>query len=386
MAESDFNTPGYDDIPTPQPAAPGAGASRYEEAEDGFLSKGAHEFDMSKNAGHDDEDEGPSETRESFSALRDSISQGRELKAREKEHSALVEHIEAGKEELTDRENILMNYQAIAGEQDAILAQKSQERQAAAQELSDVQARTKETEQALDRMRSYHSQQLKPLEKTLGQAKAAADQAKNDERSRKSELNSVESELRKAADEDIEIVQEKQRLILTAYNEAKARTESAKDVLKQADKSYNATKKQFDGEEAPLRKEIKQLKDRAKELKDMMASLDETISRVQDRRQYVENVYRNPDETAELRASIASDEASEKQMSAENEELRAQFEETKGRARKAKFMVIGIIAAIIVVIVLVIVLMPKGGNTSATTAPAANTSAQVTATDTSVEV
>ena len=390
MTESDFNytdpnqipdqIPGQ--IPEQPPEVALEGLPEIEEPGDDFLSRGAREFDMSKNAGLDEE-EVPSETRESFSALKESISQGRELKAREKEREALAEQIRNDREELADREDILINYTAIAGEQDAILAQKMQERQDATMELNDTVARTQNTEHELERMRSYHAQQLKPLEASLGQAKAAADQAKNDERSRKSELNAVESEIRKSEGGDVEIAQAKQRLIMSAYNEAKARTEGAKDVLKQAEKAYNNARKQFDSEETPIKKEIKQLKDRADDLKKEIESLDETISRVQTRRQYVEDVYRNPDETAELRASVASDEAAERQMGIENDQLREQLEETKSKAKKAKMMVIGIVAAIIVVIILVIVLIPKGGGGQP--APAAgNTSAPVeVVTDTS---
>ena len=83
MAEFDYNNPSSERNQG-QPFASGSlDLPEIEAPEDDFLSRGAREFDMSKNAGLDEE-EVPSETRESFSALRESISQGRELKAREK--------------------------------------------------------------------------------------------------------------------------------------------------------------------------------------------------------------------------------------------------------------------------------------------------------------
>ena len=128
MAESEFNSPDFEQVPSQTPSGEPPAAPEEAPAGEDFLSKGAREFDMSKNAGLDEEDDVPSEMSESFTALMDSISQGRELKAREKEHEALAEQIEADREELADRENILMNYAAIAGEQDSILAQRNQER------------------------------------------------------------------------------------------------------------------------------------------------------------------------------------------------------------------------------------------------------------------
>ena len=203
----------------------------------------------------------------SFLALKDSIGQGRELKAREKELDEFSEQLEIDREELADREDILANYQVIVTDQDNLIAQYTQQHDAKKAELAQVNAQLEETTEALNRMREYHDGQMDPFEKNLGRARAYADQAKNDERSRKSELNAAETELRRAeqSDDDTMAVARHEQ-VRDAYNEARTRSEAAKEALDQAQRAYDDAMAQVEQAETPLEHTIEDLEKQAEEL------------------------------------------------------------------------------------------------------------------------
>ena len=302
-------------------------------------------------------EQGMDEMQMSILALKDSIGQGRELKAREKEREELAEALELDHEELADRENILANYQSLVAEQDAIINQCTQEREARKAELSQTNAQLDETEEALDRMRAYHEQQLQPIEGELGRVKALADRAKNDERSRKSELNSAEAELRRADDSDPNTMAlALHRQAQEDYEQARKTSERAKEQLAEVQRSYDDAKSQIEQAEAPMQRSIEELNTRIEQLKETINDLGEKISVATKRRQYCDNVFRYPDETAKMRVEVESAEEAARQMDAENDALRARLETSKKKAMKAK-IAIGIIIAIVVVFIITLVVV-----------------------------
>lgn len=296
----------------------------------------------------------------SLVALKESINQGRELKARQKERDEFEQKLDADREELADREDILANYFAIAAEQDDIIDQTTQQREARKNELAQLVAQRQETEQSLQSMKDYHDAQLKPLETSLGRVKAAAEQAKNDERSRKSELNAAESEKRRAeGGDDAAMLTARLEVVQQAYDEAVTRSTQAKEDLERAQKKYDDLREQAAEAEAPLERSIEDLDQQIEELKESVNRLGETISAARKRRQYCDNVYQYPDETAKLRASVEADEETVRRMDEENEELANRLADSKARSRMAKFAIAGIIALIIVIIVVFVVVGGK---------------------------
>ena len=291
----------------------------------------------------------------SLIALKDSIGQGRELKARERERDSFGEKLVIDKEELADREDILANYFALVAEQDNIIDQATGERERLKTQLAQVTAQQEETSDALERMREYNDSQLEPVEAMLGRAKATAEQAKNDERSRKSELNAAESERRKAeGTDDAAMATAKYEVVQAAYEEASARSNAAKDALDQVQKRFDDLKSQIEQAEAPLERSIKDYTAQADDLKAQIGELAETISVARKRRQYCDTVYQYPDETAKLRASVEADEETFYQMDVENEELRDLLAESKERSKIAKIGIIGVIALILLIVILVV--------------------------------
>ena len=292
----------------------------------------------------------------SILALKDSIGQGRELKAREKEREELAEALAADHEELADRENILANYHALAAEQDDIIATSTAQREAKKAELAQIAAELSETEAALERMRAYHSEQLQPLETDLGRVRASAEQAKNDERSRKSELNAAEKELNRADDSDANTMAiARHQQSRAAYEDARRRSEAAKDQLANVQRAYDDAKAQADGAEEPLERKVEDLNARSSALKESMNRLSDDISAARKRRQYCDNVFQYPDETAKMRREVETAEIAARQMDAENATLREQYEQSKKKARAAKAAIATVIVIIIVFIVTFII-------------------------------
>ncbi len=290
----------------------------------------------------------------SFLALKDSIGQGRELKAREKELDEFSEQLEIDREELADREDILANYQVIVTDQDNLIAQYTQQHDAKKAELAQVNAQLEETTEALNRMREYHDGQMDPFEKNLGRARAYADQAKNDERSRKSELNAAETELRRAeqSDDDTMAVARHEQ-VRDAYNEARTRSEAAKEALDQAQRAYDDAMAQVEQAETPLEHTIEDLEKQAEELKESMGRLTEDISIARKRRQFCDSVYQYPEETAKMRDRVRADEQRMIELDAEAEDLRDRLSQSKEQSKKAK-LAIGIAIAVVIVIIILL--------------------------------
>lgn len=301
--------------------------------------------------------QGMDEMQMSILALKDSIGQGRELKEREKEREELAEALEADHIELADRENILANYQSIIAEQDALIAERTQRRDAAKAELSQLTMAVEQAQAELSAMREQHAAQLQPLETDLGRARAAADQAKNDERSRKSELNAAESELRKSGDSDANTMAVARHVqVKAAYDEARMRSEQAKEQLSQIQRAYDEAKQRSEQSQGPLERTIEDYENRMASLKESVSSLGEEISAALNRRQYCDTVYQFPDETAMMRSEIEQAEALARQMDAENDALREQLAESKQKARKAK-VAIGLVIVIVIVIIIAFIVV-----------------------------
>ena len=323
------------------------------DSEDDEFVEGEHGFDFGRASARENAGEAVAGVTSSFSALKNSIAQSRELKQREKELDALIDQLRADREELADREDILANYARLFNEQQIIIDDNAEIRAQKKAQLQESTELMQDTSGSLDRMKAYHDQQLQPLQTKLGRARATADQAKNDERSRKSELNAAEAEMRKADEGTADIAAAMHQQVAAAYAEAKARSESARDALKEIEHAYEVAKTRYDGEEAPLIKSIDELNERIAQIKDEIAELDEVIAEAQERRQFIDDVYHNPAETDELREAIIATEAKERQMGDENDQLRVELEQSKDQARKAK-LTIGIAIAVIIVILIVL--------------------------------
>ena len=371
MADRDFNIPLGPDTTQSNPVvtpemATGAGGAPYL-ADDGvpldLPPVDAEQDDIARFLSGESEAEAESQMegmQMSFAALRDSMSQGRELKARERDREELEERLVADREELADRENILANYRQLVYEQDAIISQNTQQRDMHKNELAQITAELEEASEALDRMREYHDGQLEPLETTLGRARANAERAKNDERSRKGELSAAEKEASKAEGGDVTVAAAKVKVFEEAYDEAVARSNSAKEYLDQAQKAYDDLRQQVEQAEAPLERSIDDMNAKIDELKASIDRLGETISVARKRRQYCDSVYQYPDETAKLRSAVEADEQLARQMDAETDELRDQLAESKQKAKTAKIAIGAIIAVIVIIIVVIVYVVSHG--------------------------
>ena len=349
------------------PAAQGYPGQGFEASEDAEIAYAGYN-DQAEDGGEyhaggisDDEASslGMDDVQMSFLALKDSIGQGRELKAREKELDEFAQQLDADREELADREDILANYTVMVSDLDNVIAQHSQQRDARKAELAEVTAKLDETTEALNRMRDYHDGQMEPFETNLGRARAYADQAKNDERSRKSELSAAESELKRAeTGDDTNMANARLEQVKIAFDEARSRSETAKEQLDQAQRAYDDAMAQVEQAEAPLEHSIEDLEKQSNELKESINRLGEDISIARKRRQYCDSVYQYPEETAKLRERVRSDEQKMLELDAEADDLRERLSQSKEQSKKAK-IAIGIVIAIIIILIVVVFVVTR---------------------------
>lgn len=354
-AADPFAEPAY-----PQTATDPQGEVAYAGFNDQRYEELAEKYDIGGLSDEEANAQGIDDVQMSFLALKDSIGQGRELKAREKELDEFANQLDDDREELRDREDILANYQVMVTDLDNVIAQHTEQRDSRKAELAQVTAQLDETTEALERMREYHDGQMDPFEKNLGRARAYADQAKNDERSRKSELSAAESELKRSnANDDTTMAAARHEQVAAAYDEARARSEAAKEQLDQAQKAYDDAIAQVEQAEAPLERQIEDLQKQADELKDSINRLGDEISVQRKRRQYCDTVYQYPEETAKLREAVRSDEQKMLQLDAEADDLRDRLAQSKEQSKKAKIAIGVIIAIIVIAIVLAVVLLNR---------------------------
>ncbi len=287
----------------------------------------------------------------SFAALRSSIGQSRELKARERELEEFRTQLRLDREELADRQSILNDYESLVAQQDKIIREATEIREEDKAELAAIAQEIEDTEAELAELQEYHNQQMQPLETELGRAKASVEQAKNDERSRKSELNAAETELRRAGTGgDATMLQAKVDQIHEAYEKAKDISAQAADILKEVQRIYDDAADQIQQTEGPLERSIQDLEQHEADLKERIADLGEDISVARKRRQYCDAVYQYPDETAKLQRTVEEDDAELKAMEEDYRELEGLLAQSKANARKAK-VAIGLVIAIIVIFV-----------------------------------
>ena len=355
----DYSAPAYADT-RDVVASQGDAQGGFSDASTAVQVDGDSADDEYRPGGYTDEEaaaQGMDEMQMSILALKDSIGQGRELKEREKEREELAEALKADHLELSDREAILSNYHELVAAQDAIIADCTQRRDAAKAELAQLTMSLEQTQAQLESVREQHAAQMQPIESDLGRARAAADQAKNDERSRKSELNAAESELRKASDSEANTMAvARHQQVKAAYDEARARSEQAKEYLAQVQKAYDDAKRRSEQASGPLERNIADMKNRMEAIKKDIEDLGEKLSAATNRRQYCDTVYQYPDETAKMRAEVEQAEALARQMDAENEALRSQYTQSKKKATKAK-IAIGVVIVIIIVIIVAFVVV-----------------------------
>lgn len=293
----------------------------------------------------------------SFAALRSSFGQSRELKARQREIDELADQLRLDREELADREDIIANYEALVAEQDRIIEEASALREEDKAELSAIAHDIEAAEDELAEMREYHNRQMQPLETELGRARAGAEQAKNDERSRKSELNAAEAELRKAASaSDATMLQAKVDQFREAYDKACDISAEAQDILAEVKRIYDDAVNEVESREGPLERSIDDMEHREEELKESIAQLGDEMSAARKRRQYCEAVYQYPEETEKLRRTVAADEDALDEMQLDYDDLSALLARTKADARKAKVM-LGLVVAVIAILAIALVVV-----------------------------
>lgn len=296
----------------------------------------------------------------SFAALRDSIGQSRELKARERELDEFSEQLRLDSQELADREDILEHYESLVAEQDRLIREATEIREQDKAELAAVAQDIEDIDRELAEMREFHNSKMQPLESELGRARASAEQAKNDERSRKSELNAAEAELRKGASSpDAVMLQARVDQFSDAYDRARSVAAEAQDILDEVKRIYDDAVSEVESREKPLEHSIRDLEEREAQLKESIAQLGDEISIARKRRQYCDSVYSYPDETRKLRQNVEADEATLQDMQLDYDELSDLLAQTKAHARKAKAaLILGAIAVVAIVCLIVFVVRP----------------------------
>ena len=146
--------------------------------------------------------------------------------------------------------------------------------------------------------------------------------------------------------------------VQASYDEARVRSEQAKEQLAEAQRAYDDAKQRSEQAQGPLERNIADMNARMESLKGRINSLGEELSAARNRRQYCDNVYQYPNETALMRSEVEQAEALARQMDAKNDELREQLAISKQKALKAK---IAIAAVAVIIIVIIIAFIVVGG-------------------------
>lgn len=299
------------------------------------------------------------EYKRSFSALKDSVVQGHDIRKRSKELERFRAQIAADRVTHADMLDILDDYDGIVAEQRSLLDTLRAEyaSKSAAEATANTELRA--ANEQLAALKKAHESELAAIKADHDSKVAAADASHE---AAKEARKGVQSRLDAARKEDPDASANAilERELEAARGEEKRTKDTLSTVKSNARKAYRSEKQAREAAERPVQEKVDSLKAEIRRLGAELAANSEGQEKAQSRIAYCAQVQADPSQADELAASIASREADAAQMDSQLEELAHAKAASSASAGKAK-LVAGVAIAVIVVI-LILVLVFSGGS------------------------
>lgn len=295
---------------------------------------------MTKQEGFD-----PEEYFESFSALRSSMSQGRDLKKKRKALDEYRKTLETLKASYADRVHIARDYDEVVREQEIIIKSTLEELKVAERKRDDIMGKISDANDALADLKRRQERERRPFEEELDR--------------RNAELASAKDELRqvKAQRDSLDLFDDESAQVQASEVAHEHIVDRVNDKLEAAKSAQRAAQKALDAREKEERSKVKKAQDTIKGLNGDKEKADKRIEELEkkiaashDRIAFCAYVIEHPEETASMLDRIEENERTAAQMDAQIESLAASHARSKAASGKAKIVV----ALVVIVLALFI--------------------------------
>lgn len=282
---------------------------------------------------------------ESFSALKNAMSQGHDLRKKRKALEEYNKTLSTLKAAHADRVNIAQNYDAVVAEQRGIVSECESAISGLEDRQGHIDAQISQANAEMARLKRAQAEALKPLEDELSRCEAQYASAKDELKQVRAQRNSLglfEDGQGGPAGE----VEAHDDIVSRVEN----KLESAKSARKVAQKACDDQVKADKAAQRQITDSVKKLNSEKGKLSKEIESRQKELSAAQQRIAFCEHVVEHPDETESMLARIEENERTAANMAEQIEELASVHSERTEAASKARTVVIvGIIAVVVIV-------------------------------------
>lgn len=284
----------------------------------------------------------PEDYLESFAALKDSMTQGYNLKKKRKALSDYNKTLDTLKDAYRDRVHIAQNFDAIIADQTHILKATNDEIERAMAAREGIERKIADANESLTRLKQEQARERRPFEEELERRNAELASVKDELKQVKAQRDSLD-----LFDADPDRVSESEAAHDAVVNKVNEKFESAKAAQRSAQKALDMREKKERAQQKKSLDDIKRLNSEKDDAGKRIEELERRVTAAQERAAFCRHVMEHPEETQAMQERIASNEQTAAVMSEQIAALESTHQLSKEAAKKARAIVI--VAAIVVV-------------------------------------
>lgn len=284
----------------------------------------------------------------SFSALKDSMAMGRDLKKKRKALEEYKKTLATLETAYQDRLNIAQNSESIVREQEHIIDAVQSEIAQTAKKLESAETRIEESNRGLAELKQAQLAERKPLIEELDLRNAELASAKDELKQVKAQRDSLD--LFQEGSAEVAASEATHDAVVQKVND---KYEAAKAAQRAAQKALDAREKDERAKQKRALDAIKQLTSEKESFAKQIDELEKKVSAAKERIAFVGYVLEHPSETDDMRQRIESNRKTAYEMDQQINRLSSVHERRKAAAGKARAVVIGVLVLIVVVAVLI---------------------------------
>lgn len=283
----------------------------------------------------------------SFSALKDSMAQGINLKKKRKALAEYNKTLDTLKEAYRDRVHIAQNFDGVMADQAHIIDATKKELEHAEKTREEIERKISAANEALSTLKQEQAQQRRPLEEELERRNIALASAKDELKQVKAQRDSLD-----LFDDDSSQVADSEAAHDAVVERVSDKYDAAKAAQRAAQKELDLREKKERAQQKKSLDDIKRLDSEKSECAKHIDELEKRLAAAHERSAFCQHVIEHPEETRSMEERIGENERTAAAMNEQIAQLASAHERTKAASTKARAIVIT--AAIVVIVFLVI--------------------------------
>lgn len=284
---------------------------------------------------------------ESFSALRDSMALGRDLKKKRKALAEYNKTLDTLKEAYRDRVHIAQNFDAIIADQEHIIKATRTDMERSTKTRDAIEEKIAAANEALSALKQEQAKERRPFEEELERRNAELSSVKDELKQVKAQRDSLN-----LFDDDVHQVSESEAAHDAVVERVNEKFEAAKAAQRSAQKALDMREKKERAQQKKSLDDIKHLNSEKDEASKRIEEYEKRVSAAQERAAFCRHVVEHPEETVAMEERIEENERTAAAMSEQIAALASSHERSKAASGKARAVVI--IAAVVVIVFLLV--------------------------------